>query len=101
MTREELKSVLIYNPEMGIFVWKPKPVVFATDKTWNARYANRVAGSLDESTGYWKIRKEGVSYRAHQLAFLWMTGAMPPSPVKHVNGRLADNRWNNLKMRGE
>lgn len=36
-------------------------------------------------------------YRAHRLAWLWMTGKWPDNEVDHANGKRDDNRWSNLR----
>lgn len=87
MTQEELKRLLHYDPETGVF-------------TWRVQRGNRLppgsrAGSVN-SAGYGFIRIEGSIYAAHRLAFLYMTGTMP-AMVDHINGVRSNNRWQNLR----
>lgn len=55
-----------------------------------------VAGGRDLH-GYWQISVFGVRYKAHRLAFLYMTGAWPVADVDHINRIRDDNRWKNLR----
>lgn len=52
----------------------------------------------DDFTGYVIIDLgEYGRYFAHDLAYLYMTGEWPKSPIVHLNGDKSDNRWVNLK----
>jgi hypothetical protein len=56
-----------------------------------------VAGSVNPC-GYRQIKIDKHLYRAHRLAWLWMTGAWPiQEQVDHINGIRDDNRWANLR----
>ena len=88
-----LKSILIYNPETGIFTWRHR---HDADKRWNTRYANKIAGSTD-SNGYIQIHINKKLFMAHRLAFLYMTGEHPREFIDHINGIRNDNRWENLR----
>lgn len=80
MLQEQLKAVLRYDPETGIFT----------------RLSNgAIAGSI-KTKGYRYIGIGSRRYRAHRLAFLYMTGSMPKQ-VDHKNGIRDDNRWENLR----
>lgn len=83
LTQAALKEHLTYDPNTGGFT-RLKP----------ARGRQSV-GSLHRS-GYVYIRVAGSRYMAHRLAFLYMTGSVPPL-VDHINGDKADNRWANLR----
>ena len=86
-THERVREALSYNPETGVFTW----LVRASTKI----RVGDVAGSSAE--GYWRIKLDGKTYRAHQLAWLYMTGAWPTHEVDHINGVRDDNRWVNLR----
>ncbi|MCP1440474.1 hypothetical protein J3D56_003910 [Erwinia persicina] len=89
MTEEELKALLHYDAETGFFTWK-------TNRQGTAR-AGRIAGNLCNN-GYLTIQIKGKNYRAHRLAFLFMTGEFPTDMCDHINGIRDDNRWVNLRQ---
>ena len=89
LTQQRLKSVLHYDPDTGLFVWLgPKPQ--------KRHMLGCVAGSVGYQ-GYISIRVDGTPQQAHRLAFLYVTGEWPTGDVDHLNGRRADNRWENLR----
>lgn len=57
--------------------------------------AGKIAGTRKKS-GAIHIMLDGKKYFAHRLAFLWMTGEIPPL-VDHHDGNPANNRWENLR----
>lgn len=86
ITQEELKKVIHYDPESG---------VFTRLITTNAKAkVGDIAGSLCK--GYRIIRVLKSRIKAHRLAFLYMTGEIPDQ-VDHINGIKDDNRWCNLR----
>lgn len=88
LTTERLKELLHYDPDTGIFTWRVD------------RGAMRCKGArtgTPDATGYLMIRVDYVIYKAHRLAWLYMTGKWPESIVDHINGNKADNCWNNLR----
>jgi len=87
ITQERLKELLHYCPETGVF----------TNRV-NRRprgKAGAVAGNF--CGGYIEISLDNQTYRAHRLAFLWMTASFPPDQTDHINGIRDDNRWVNLR----
>lgn len=88
ITQHRLKELLRYDPETGVFRWlsSPQPSVRKHD----------VAGTIN-SKGYRTLSIKRQRYRAHRLAFLYMTGHFPTKGVDHINGITDDNRWVNLR----
>ncbi|MBX3579886.1 MAG: HNH endonuclease [Rhizobiaceae bacterium] len=87
LTAERLRELLSYDPTTGVFVWRVRRGPIA---------AGSVAGTPD-GIGYIQIRIDRKHYRAQRLAWLYVTGEMPPHQVDHVNGERSDNRWANLR----
>lgn len=88
LSQEFLKSILSYDPETGVFIYKV--------------YRNRGARKGQEAgsihwKGYRYIVINKKSYAAHRLAFLYMNGHFPEKEVDHINCKKADNRWVNLR----
>jgi len=88
VTQEELKASLQYDPATGLFTWL---------KCLSDRCKPGYAAGTINSNGYVQMRMAGVIYKAHRLAFLYMTGEFPPAQVDHVNHVRDDNRWANLR----
>lgn len=86
MTQEELKQVLIYNPQTGIFNWKIKK---------NGIKPCKSAGCFCKD-GYARIRINQKLYTAHRLAFLYMIGSIPEQ-VDHIDMDKKNNKWENLR----
>ncbi len=97
LTRERLIELLSYDLLTGLFI---------RNKSRGGSFKKgTIAGSLTtgRNAGYIAIQIDGKSYKAHRLAFLYMTGYMPKNQVDHKNHIRTDNRWDNLRevTRGE
>lgn len=88
LTQEELKSMLMYEPETGVFTWIVKP---------NRRVQVGQIASNQRRDGYVRIGVGGTRYLAHRLAWLYVYGEWPAGVIDHVNGDPSDNRIANLR----
>lgn len=89
ITQEKLKELLSYNQDTGAFLWIKAPKN-------HGQLVGKVAGSIDKY-GYLIIKIDGVRYKSHRLAWLYMTGVFPESQIDHINHLHGDNRFFNLR----
>jgi hypothetical protein len=92
MDAARLRYLLDYDTETGLFVWagrSPAPN--------GKRAAGCAAGTLNNN-GYVSIKIDQSSYKAHRLAWLWVTGEWPDGEIDHRNGVRSDNRFSNLRV---
>lgn len=87
MKQEELKELIEYNPETGIFTWK---------KSGYKKIAGQLAGSYNRN--YLVLKLNYKRYQAHRLAWLYVYGEMPDGLIDHINGDPSDNRISNLRL---
>lgn len=91
--REKAMQMLSYEPETGLFRWKER-----RNSHGGPVMPGDIAGT--PNYGYVAIKTMGRLWRAHRLAWLFMTGSLPPKgmEIDHINGDRADNRWCNLRQ---
>jgi hypothetical protein len=86
-----IPSVLAYDPETGLLIWKvnrgPAKVgdIAGCEFTDNAGKKYRVL----------KLRQK-MQY-AHRIAYVLMTGNWPKGQVDHIDGNGLNNKWDNLR----
>lgn len=88
LTPDRLHDLLAYDADTGLFTWN-------VDRSRRVK-AGDIAGSID-AKGYVVIQVDGTTYKAHRLAFLYMTGGWPPEEIDHIDGHRTNNRWGNLR----
>jgi hypothetical protein len=87
LSQDELKKQVKYDPETGIFTWE-------VNKNGIAQIGI-VAGGL-QTNGYIYIKIDSRLYKAHRLAFLYMTGEIPKY-VDHIDMIKSNNKFSNLR----
>jgi hypothetical protein len=87
-TQEELQKLLKYDPEIGAFIW--------IGHKYTA-HNGKIAGGKHKATKhvYWEIKVFGKKYKAHNLAYYYMTGIW--TQIDHRNNKTLDNRFCNLR----
>lgn len=84
---ERLKFLFNYDPVKGIFIRR---------KSVSKTKEGDIAGH-DDGKGYVQFMIDKKKYRAHRLAWLYMTGDHPKGEIDHINGIHNDNRFENLR----
>lgn len=69
LTAEQLRDVLNYDPETGLFTWRKM-----SRRHW---LLGTIAGA-QHSGGYVRIYVNGREYYGHRLAWLYVHGVWPP-----------------------
>lgn len=88
ITLDRLLSVISYDKLTGKFTWKKQVGVRGV--------AGSSAGSVD-AHGYLVIMIDGISDKAHRLAWLYEFGYLPENDIDHINMVRNDNRICNLR----
>lgn len=87
ISHSRLLEVLEYSPDTGDFKWIAS----------NHRVkAGDLAGTVS-SKGYVLIKVDGVSYRAHRLAWFYVNGVWPTKDLDHEDRTKLNNRMKNLR----
>lgn len=100
MKPEDAKQLFNYDPNTGILTWKRRIGDSPSIKVFNSNFPGKPAGSIRTITcgyknvGIWHL---GKRHLAHRIAWMIMTGEMPPGSIDHINGDATDNRWMNLR----
>ena len=81
ISQSELKEVLSYDNQTGIFSRKNGKIVGWKDKF-----------------GYLRVQIKEKAYFLHRLAWLYEFGLFPDSHIDHINGDRSDNRIGNLRL---
>ena len=86
VTQARLKEMLSYDPLTGVFLWR-------VDR--GGKKAGETAGCKKRT--YIAISVDGCIYRAHHLAWFYMTGEWPDPFVDHRDLNKHNNAWVNLR----
>jgi len=88
LTAGYVRSLLKYYPETGEFEWLVRRS--------NVAKTGRFRGTPGPKKSY-VISLDRVHYKAHRLAWLYMTGRWPTHQIDHINRDASDNRFANLR----
>lgn len=83
-----LKEFMDYDPDTGVFKWKKH-------RSQTATPGKEVA--CKDHKGYIILVWNRHNYRAHHVAWWWVTGEMPQGEIDHKNNIRHDNRFCNLR----
>ena len=88
ITQELLKELLHYDPLSGIF----------TNKVNRGKRAfkGEQTGHLN-TDGYIVLGIDNKKYKAHRLAYLYMTGEFPKHQIDHIDHNKSNNKWSNIR----
>jgi len=99
-----VRTMLDYDPETGVMIWKARATDMFEDgkhsavhncAKWNAKFAGKVAGTL--TGGYWIITIFHHHFRRGRLAWAWMMGAFPKEEVDHEDVCPLNDKFKNLR----
>jgi HNH endonuclease/AP2 domain len=82
LSHSELKQLLHYDLDTG---------------EWTRLSDLSRADRLHKQSGYFRVRIGRKEYRAHRLAYFYMTGEWPPKTIDHADLDRSNNRWNNIR----
>jgi hypothetical protein len=89
LTQDQLKEVLHYCPETGVFTRIAGPR--------KGRQAGSAAKNPNTGKTYCYLYVHKHLYLAHRLAFLYVNGQFPKHTVDHQDGNGLNNTWGNLR----
>ena len=93
--QDRIKELLKYDPSTGVFNW-------IVDRAYVVK-AGDVAGCSitfpHNNKSYIHIRVDGVLYKAHRLAWIYVHGDIDDNDqIDHINNNSTDNRLSNLRV---
>ena len=87
---ERIRELLSYDPDTGVFHWKPRRDRCPMPAGALAGWAN--------SLGYLHISIGNKKYLGHRLAWKYFYGVDAPDQIDHINNDPSDNSIRNLRI---
>jgi len=105
LTQKILKELIHYDPETGVFTWRYRDIKWFVHcknpegycKTWNVKFAKKVAGCYNPETRYLVISILGKTHYGHRLAWIYMTGEFPDIETDHIDQDRKNCKFENLR----
>ena len=92
LSYDRVQKLLFYDKLTGHFYWISK-----RGKHKKGTRADFLINSNKRHDSYRTIYIDGISYRAHRIAWLYVKGYFPEHGIDHRNRIKSDNRWINLR----
>lgn len=86
---KDMKEVMHYDADAGIFVWLVKP--------GGRGKIGRRAGWLNPINGYRYIKIRQKQYLEHRMVWLYVYGRLPLQEIDHIDGVRINNKIANLR----
>jgi hypothetical protein len=100
LTHEMLKTLLSYDTDTGIFVWKERPLIMYKSQRectrFNNQYAGKVATTLSKR-GFYQIHIFMKSYKAITLAWFYAHGKWPKSCLDNIDSDKLNLKIKNIR----
>ncbi len=87
LTADLARHIFDYDLATGVFRWRVKPA--------RRIRAGSVAGNEKEGRVILKIN--GIPFRAHRVAWLYVTGSWPEFEIDHIDTNSLNNAFGNLR----
>lgn len=104
LTLERIAATIDYDPSSGEIRWKHRPDDCRANRTFNTRFAGKIAGTVN-GDGYRMIcfsfgKSKNVIMAAQRVAMALMTGRLLESNefVDHRDGDRLNNRKTNIRI---
>lgn len=88
LTQARLHEFLNYDPDTGLFTWRMQ-------RAYRFKIGDRAGTSWN---GYILIGVDGIRYKGHRLAWLYVHGEWPDGNLDHIDCDRSNNRIANLRL---